>query len=357
MRSYRTALVTRRAAILIATAAALTATAATGHDTLTVLILGAITVHLAHVAHDFLCAALTTWTVYGLFNKNGDLIYVGSTNNTDRRVIEHIEDDSEPWKRQVVSCVVLRSCATEKQARRVEERRIKAMVVAVEKNKVVVIHNDLHTRPADTTRARAWRWTWMHAYRAESWLIPQIRWIANDDTVPIRPADEPDDPDFWDREPEPVDPDEAPPRVRRQPRTEATYLRTAATHPGGSMWEPSFVPLLALPPVPLSPCPPRTTPVGGAPEGQGTGDSRSGGGGGGTRLADRIRQTVSQPSVKKAARQDRQAQKAAPAGPTLTAEQQDAKRRWDEREKKRKQRATKAGEEYAKQPWPGDLPH
>jgi hypothetical protein len=40
----------------------------------------------------------------------------------------------------------------------------------------------------------------------------------------------------------------------------------------------------------------------------------------------------------------------------LTADQREAKRRWDETEKKRRQRATARGEAYTKQPWPGDLP-
>ena len=302
--------------------------------------------------HNIACSHITTWDVYGLYDKRGDIIYVGSTNSVERRAVEHVEDTTEQWKRHVACIQVVRCCQSEKQARRIEERRIKALTRAVEKNWVKVLHNDLHTRPADTSAVRAWRLMWALLYRAEQFLNPTIRWVGNPWPHIINPPDTDDD-TLYDTQPPPVDPDQdAPPRHRRH-AAEATYERTQRNTPGPG--PSSHRPLLELVPGPLSPCPRHTTPVGGAPMGEGTGDTGNQHVRGQGTLADRIREASARHADtvtrKRSKKPDRE-----PAGPKLTAEESDAKRRWDEREKKRRQRAKQAGQEYRKQPWPGDLP-
>lgn len=326
------------------------ALAALGHTALAVLAALPTIVATAVSLHDRWCFSHTSWVVYGLFNQAGDLIYVGMTNDVDRRVGEHC-DDPEPWKRQVHAVFVLRSCRSERQAKRIEERRIKALTLAVENNKAVVINNDLHTRPAETASQKLWRRTWMYAYQAEQFMHPAVRWVDNRTCIPIVPPGATDD-DWAFVEPDPIDPDDAPPRVRRRPTERATYQR-ASHSPTGSHHAP--VPMLALSPVPMSPCPPQDTPVGGAPGTGDRGQQASGHGGQGTRLADRIREAAHSTDSRAARRTAKKTRKTDTA-PTLTADQREAKRRWDETEKKRRQRATARGEAYTKQPWPGDLP-
>lgn len=310
-------------------------------NTLCWALLATITAVAASHAHDHAAARFTPWKVYVLLDRHGDVIYIGSTNHCARRFTEHREDTSETWKRQVRYMVCVRCAWTEKQARRIEERRIKALTLGVDKNWVKVLHNDLHTRPADNSAVRFWRALWLRIYRAETWLHPAVRWIANPSVgrpiyVDHTPADDaPDDNTSTSPDAEPA-----------TDRVEASYERRPADTPDSD--QRVVVPLLALPAVPLSPCPPPTTPYGGGPRDRGQrGHTQAAEG---TTLAARIqaahqRQTTATNP------------KAAPTTePTLTAAQADAKRRWDEREKKRRQRATRAGQSYTKQPWPGDLP-
>lgn len=343
-------------AIRLATAAVITITGSRYHQHPAAALICIATITATALVtfsyyHEKLCGRWFGWTVYGLFDKQGDIIYIGSTNNLERRTIEHIEDTTEPWKRNIWGVYPLRRCFSEKQARRIEERRIKALTRAVEKNWAKVIHNDLHARPTDNTLIRAWRTCTAILYRAETWIVPSIRWIDNLHAYPARP--DTDDDTLYDNDPDPVDPDAGtPPRQYRHP-TEATYQRPDRTRPHDG-WT-ARVPLLELSPVTLSPCPHNSTPVGGAPVGEGTGDKGTTQVRGHGTLSDRIREASERhaaavnPNRRRAARQ-------ATTGGGLTAEQRAAKKTWDEREKKRKQRAKQAGEDYAKQPWPGDLP-
>lgn len=338
------------AAIWLAPIITALALAAAGHRTFAHLALAGFAIPAVSLVANEWHFWRTTWVVYGLFNRGGDLIYVGMTNDVDRRIGEHC-DDPEPWKRQIHAAYTLRCCRSERQAKRIEERRIKALTLAVENNKAVVVNNDLHTRPADTTGQKLWRRTWMYAYQVEQMMCPSLRWVDNRHCIPVVPPGATED-DWAFVEPDPIDPDDAPPRVRRRPTERATYQR-ASHSPTGSHHAP--VPMLALSPVPMSPCPPQDTPVGGAPGTGDRGQQASGHGGQGTRLADRIREAAHSTDSRAARRTAKKTRKTDTA-PTLTADQREAKRRWDETEKKRRQRATARGEAYTKQPWPGDLP-
>lgn len=291
--------------------------------------------------HDRLSARFKPWKVYALLDKHADVIYLGSTNLCARRLEEHLEDDGLPWKQQIRSMACVRCCWSEKQARRIEERRIKALTVGVDRNKVKVLHNEIHARPADNVGTRFWRSTWLLIYRVETWLQPSVRWIDNPQAWWLAHQPQPDprtEPD--DRQPDPGPADDPDDWV------EATYERRPADRPDTGYR--AAVPLLALSPVPMSPCPPGPTPVGGD---HGTGDKgdipRTSQG----TLSDRIRAAHQRHTEKT----NPTAKKPIPE-PGLTAEQADAKRRWDEREKKRRQRAKASGHSYTKQPWPGEIP-
>ncbi|MGD9752653.1 MAG: GIY-YIG nuclease family protein [Acidimicrobiia bacterium] len=304
-------------------------------------LIAAICGYAAYRVHNAAAGFLTPWRVYMLLDRHGDVIYIGSTNHAPRRFEEHLADIDMPWKRQVRYMANCRNCWGEKQARRIEERRIKALTIGVEKNVVKVLHNDLLTRPADNKSVRWWRLAWLRIYRIEAWLHPSVRWVSNP-TV-FHPIDLDPTPanDTQDTDPAPS-PDAEP----ATDRVEASYECRPADRPDTD--QRMSVPLLALSPVPMSPCPPPTTPYGGGPRDRGQrGQTQAAEG---TTLAARIRaahqrqRTATNPKT------------AAAAGPVLTAAQADAKRRWDEREKKRRQRAKQAGESYTKLPWPGDLP-
>lgn len=326
--------------LFAATVVALAALPFTRFYALCWLLIAAVIATAASYLHDRLSARFKPWKVYALLDKHADIIYLGSTNHCARRLEEHLEDDGLPWKQQVRSMACVRCCWTEKQARRIEERRIKALTVGVEKNRVKVLHNEVHARPADNVAARSWRSTWLLIYRLESWLQPSVRWIDNPQawwlTHQHPQADS--EPDAHQPDPEPVDDPDG--------WVEATYERRPADRPDSGYR--AAVPLLALSPVPMSPCPPGPTPVGGD---RGTGDKgdmpRTSQG----TLSERIRAAHQRHTEK-----TNPAAKKPTAEPGLTAEQRAAKRTWDEREKKRKQRAKASGHSYVKQPWPGEIP-
>ena len=181
-------------------------------------------------AHDHICVRLSGWCVYGLYNERGDLIYIGSTNDLYRRILEHTDDvETEPWRRTISGYVELRNCHSEGQARRIERRRIKAAIVAANTNRAVKINNDLHTRPTRSLPAHCWFTALMAAYLVESIAFAGKRWLDNQyaNPVPHRPDSVDSDDD-----PEPVDPDDsAPPRTRRTTVIQATYERRSQTPP------------------------------------------------------------------------------------------------------------------------------
>lgn len=326
--------------LFAATIVALAALPFTRFYALCWLLIAAVTATAASYLHDRLSARFKPWKVYALLDKHADVIYVDSTNHCARRFQEHLEDDV-PWKQQVRFMACVRCCWTEKQARRIGERRIKALTVGVEKNRVKVLHNEVHARPADNVAARSWRSTWLLIYRIESWLQPSVRWIDNPQAWWLAHQSHPQadsEPDDRQPDPEPADDPDG--------WVEATYERRPADRPGTDYR--AAVPLLALSPVPMSPCPPGPTPVGGD---HGTGDKgdtpRTSQG----TLSERIRAAHQRHTEK-----TNPAAKKPTAEPGLTAEQRAAKRTWDEREKKRKQRAKASGHSYVKQPWPGEIP-
>lgn len=309
-------------------------------DALCWLLIATLVAAVGSYFHDRLSGRFKPWKVYVLLDKHADVIYVGSTNHCARRFEEHLEDDV-PWKQQVRFMACVRCCWTEKQARRIEERRIKALTAGVEKNRVKVLHNEVHARPADNVAARFWRSLWLAAYRIEAVLFPDIRWIDNPSVrrhTPINAPAAEAEPDAHQPDPEPVDDLDG--------WVEATYERRPADCPDTDYR--AAVPLLALSPVPMSPCPPGPTPVGGD---HGTGDK-----------GDMHRTSQGTLSERIRAAHQRHTEKTSPtakrptAEPGLTAEQRAAKRTWDEREKKRKQRAKASGHSYTKQPWPGEIP-
>lgn len=335
-------------AALLATGGVLYAAVELAHPPVAWAVVAAVFVLASSVAHDLACDRLSGWCVYGLFtSKDLDdrpgvhLIYVGKTGDVHRRALQHTEDtDTEPWRKTITHVIVLRSCHSEAQAERIEERRIKALAVASKWSMTGTIHNDLHTRRATDTLTAGWRATWAVAYWMEQILRPHLRWIDNmfAHPIPLR-----DDDEFYATDPDTIDPDA--PRYRRTTATEASYERTM-----------TVAPMLALPPVGGwgqetgdsevggQSCPPTGTPVGGPTRDDGTPGQATGHGGRGTHLADRIH-AAQQPTKKRA-----KPPKTRAATPHPDRE---ARRRWSEAEKKRSQRARARGEEYEKQPYPG----
>ncbi len=225
-----------RAAGQIAGVTALTVAASTTDNTpahaLAWALIAATCAAAISAAHDLICTRFATpFVVYGLFDTRDNLIYIGSSEDLAARLRRHLADrDIEPWKHKIASVAVLRNCHTEKQAQRIERRRIRSIWVAQHADFTVRIENDTWFSPAANPVARFYRWAWMRAYLTEQNLRPAKRWLRNAATLPVahpepidaEPADELD----------PINDDPEPaPAAARTPRPGlliATYERPAS---------------------------------------------------------------------------------------------------------------------------------
>lgn len=163
------------------------------------------------------------WMVYYLRDVGAELLYIGSTNDLPRRLNEHTDDRSEAWKRTIRHYTIARVCRSEKQARRIEERRIRAVTVAARHAWCPPLRNKTWSTTAPKglgiLAARLWSW----AYIVESAVYNEARFHTLPRkvwTVPLRPeADEPPGEDWAETETISDDP------IVDSPTHEATYMR------------------------------------------------------------------------------------------------------------------------------------
>ena len=190
--------------------------------------------------------APTRWTVYYLFDRDGFLVYVGSTNDAQRRCLEHTNPAAHDHKPAVHAVTIARYCRSERQTRRIEQRRIRALTVASTRSWPVQLLNDTFTLRAAVGGVIAWRTAWMGAYWCESWLHPERRWHRPNTSTTVIPRRETgDETDDWGP---PTGPDVDPRPTSDDTVTEATYARPAVYALGPARNAPHNVTDPSMPP-------------------------------------------------------------------------------------------------------------
>jgi predicted GIY-YIG superfamily endonuclease len=120
----------------------------------------------------------STHVVYFLTDRQGAVLYVGSTDDIDRRYDEHTAADEtslEPWRRRICGIAPVRQCRSQRQARRIERRMIRALVVAGERGMCPRLKNEIYAgRPS--ALGRPWRAMWVAVYWLNGCLFPLCRW-------------------------------------------------------------------------------------------------------------------------------------------------------------------------------------
>jgi predicted GIY-YIG superfamily endonuclease len=139
----------------------------------------------------------STHVVYLLLNGDGEPLYIGSTDDLERRYGQHTSSRrqaADPWRRSIAAAVVLRSCRSERQARRVERRTVRAYTAASERGVCPPLNNDTWADPPPP-HARPWRLLWAGVYRVLGRLHPDRCWDRPNPTPPWPVRDiEPDEP-------------------------------------------------------------------------------------------------------------------------------------------------------------------
>lgn len=150
--------------------------------------------HLFHSPH----------VVYFLVGRDGRVLYIGSTDDIDRRYDEHTEPDEqglEPWRRHIVAVSVVRHCWSQRQARRVERRMIRALIVAAGWRLCPRVKNEVYSGKPSAF-ARPWRALWAACYWANGVAFPLTCW-HRPNPAPARPVAQRDG--VWEKwEPSPI---------------------------------------------------------------------------------------------------------------------------------------------------------
>lgn len=145
--------------------------------------------------------------VYFLRSEDGILLYCGSTNDLWRRMNEHTSDTTEAWRDDIATVSVVRHCHSLKQARRCEERRIRALTTAAKKSICPPLNNDVW---AVSERKSPGNPLWWRLYRAQSvvWydcIFHRRQTDCGRRLVINRRPEATDDWDDWQPEPETVE--------------------------------------------------------------------------------------------------------------------------------------------------------
>lgn len=135
--------------------------------------------------------------VYLLLNRAGEPLYIGSTDDLERRYDEHTADRhqaADPWRRAIAGVTVLRFCRSETQARRVERRMIRAYTAfSVRGDWTCPRLNNDHWADPPPAYAKPWRRLWSTVYRVLGRLHPELCWDRPNPTPPrpeTRPLDD-----------------------------------------------------------------------------------------------------------------------------------------------------------------------
>lgn len=187
---------------------------------------------LSYMASDSLAGwRRRDFCVYMLRSEGGEALYVGSTNDVERRALEHTSPaHHEPWRVRIHSITVLRWCHSARQAERVERRRIRALAVAAENGWCRPLHNETWSAPARYPR-KVWHlgWSWVYLCQSCLWAHtcwhrePQQSWAY---VIPRRPFDDEWSNDDWE------------PSPRQQERQQAVINRHALPPAPVSTMEP-----------------------------------------------------------------------------------------------------------------------
>jgi len=211
--------ITVRNALLISLAGALIACTLAVHPLLT-LALGSL--FLGPLLSDWLASRFSTHVVYMLRNDRHDVIYVGQTDDTARRMYQHTDGTEHTWWRDIYGYTVWRHCWSDRQSRRIERRLVGVVNRASEKNWCDKLLNEQygedHQKQARALTIRTWYLPYLlssHMVDSRSYHSPCVASIS----IPSRPAadetdDEPDYADQW-----------ADDTSDREPVYEATYER------------------------------------------------------------------------------------------------------------------------------------
>jgi predicted GIY-YIG superfamily endonuclease len=183
----------------------------------------AVALALSGWLHDLACGHYPgAHVVYRLVDKHGVTLYIGSTNDLRRRLDEHTNGGGEPWRRHIHAAIEHRLAVSERQARRMEERMIRAVTKGAEDYHCTPLHNDVWAAPVDRASTIVWVWIWKWLYLAQSMVFRGCAWAHPAGVVGwlVLAEHRPDDGSEWDGpndDPEP--PDEQP--------TQAYYQRSS----------------------------------------------------------------------------------------------------------------------------------
>src|SRR5688572_10056401 len=73
---------------------------------------------------DLAASHLTGHVCYQLHDDDHRVIYVGETNDVPRRMLEHTDGTEHDWYADIYGYTIARHCWTDRQAKRIERRRI-----------------------------------------------------------------------------------------------------------------------------------------------------------------------------------------------------------------------------------------
>lgn len=133
-----------------------------------------VALHLAHSAH----------VVYLLFDGRGRALYVGMTDDPDRRLGQHrraATKGDDDWRQDIAGLSIARHCWSEAQARRCEARMIRALTLGGRWRVGPTIHNEvLYARsgPAGTVVPLAGWWVVSVLFHGPRWHRPNPRRLA-----------------------------------------------------------------------------------------------------------------------------------------------------------------------------------
>lgn len=166
------------------------------------------------------------WCVYQLVDQDGLCLYVGSTNDIGRRVLEHTAGTGDPWRARIAGYNVARWCRSERQARRLEQRRIRVINLAADHARCPALHNEVYRAAHRRLVHRATTALWSPFYllmSITSCAACYHTFAADYRVIPQRP--DPDTDDWMD------DPDPDPPMAASYQRRRPPPPRHAVTFP------------------------------------------------------------------------------------------------------------------------------
>lgn len=79
---------------------------------------------LGPMASDWLASRRSSWVVYMLRNEHAEVIYVGQTDDTMRRMCQHTDGIEHVWWQEITCYTIWRHCWSKRQSKRIERRLV-----------------------------------------------------------------------------------------------------------------------------------------------------------------------------------------------------------------------------------------